>query len=139
MRDLMQEDWRDLIASFYFPKQSLVITDQRISLFLEQVDIQLNAAYQKLKVISNVLTKAILFIETNQDILENLISDLAAEQMFDAVAAIANHHLQIGTDKKNERMIAFASLTLGELITKQSLCDDASQAKAMLERAYQGY
>jgi len=59
-----------------------------------------------------------LFIEANQDILENLISDLAAEQMFDAVAAISNHHLEIGTDKKNERMIAFSSLTLGELITK---------------------
>jgi hypothetical protein len=87
-------------------------------LFLEQVDIQLNAAYQKPKVISNVLAKAILFIEANQDILENLISDLSAEQMFDAVAAIAKHHLQIGTDKNNERMIAFASLTLGELITK---------------------
>lgn len=44
MRDLMQEDWRDLIAAFYFPKQSQVITDQRISLFLEQIDIQLNAS-----------------------------------------------------------------------------------------------
>ena len=32
------------------------------------------------------------FIEHNQDILETLISDLAAEQMFEAVEAIAKHY-----------------------------------------------
>lgn len=42
MRELLQEDWRDLIAAFYFAKQSLVITDERICLFLEQIDTQLN-------------------------------------------------------------------------------------------------
>jgi len=54
-------------------------------LFLEQIDTQLNMQNQKPKVISIVLTKALLFIENNQDVFETLISDLLAEQMFDAV------------------------------------------------------
>lgn len=70
-----------------------------------------------------MLTKALLFIENNQDVFENLISDLSAEQMFDAVHAVAKNHLEIGIQKNNDRMIAFASLILGELITKHSLND----------------
>ena len=92
-------------------------------MFLEQIDTQLNMPDQKPKVISIVLTKAFLFIENNQDVFENLISDLSAEQMFDAVQAVAKNHLEIGILKNNDRMIAFASLILGELITKQSLND----------------
>ena len=38
MRELLQADWQDFIAAFYFAKQSLVITDQRIASFLEQID-----------------------------------------------------------------------------------------------------
>jgi len=38
----MQEDWRDFIAAFYFPKQSKVITDERIQGFLSQTDNYLN-------------------------------------------------------------------------------------------------
>lgn len=34
VRELMQEDWRDFIASFFFSKQSSVITDERIQNFL---------------------------------------------------------------------------------------------------------
>jgi len=38
----MQEDWRDFIAAFYFPKQSKVIIDERIQGFLSQIDNYLN-------------------------------------------------------------------------------------------------
>ena len=35
IRELMQEDWKDLIASFFFAKMHQVITDDRIRSFLE--------------------------------------------------------------------------------------------------------
>lgn len=38
VRELMQEDWRDLIASFYFLKQSQMVSDERIRFFLESTD-----------------------------------------------------------------------------------------------------
>jgi hypothetical protein len=42
VRELMQEDWRDFIAAFYFPKQSKVIINERIQGFLSQTDNYLN-------------------------------------------------------------------------------------------------
>lgn len=47
----------------------------------------------------------------------------------------------MGTDKKIDRMIAFASLVLGELIVKQSLSEDGAveRARSLLDRAYAVY
>jgi hypothetical protein len=79
----------------------------------------MNIEKQKARVIELVLAKAIRFIENNSNIIETLVSDLLAEKMFEAVKAICKHHLEIGNDKKNDRMVAFASLTLGELFAKE--------------------
>jgi hypothetical protein len=35
-KDLIQEDWRNLVASFYFPNRKEIITDERIRTFLDQ-------------------------------------------------------------------------------------------------------
>jgi hypothetical protein len=34
-KDLIQEDWRNFVVSFYFPKRKNVLTDERIKTFLE--------------------------------------------------------------------------------------------------------
>lgn len=67
-----------------------------------------------------VLAKAVRFIENNSEIVETLVSDLIQEKMFEAVEAICRHHLEIGTERQNSRMIAFANLTLGELFSQTS-------------------
>lgn len=34
-KDLIQEDWKNFVASFYFKKRNEIITDERIRAFLE--------------------------------------------------------------------------------------------------------
>lgn len=82
-----------------------------------------------------MLAKAVRFIENNSDIIETLVDDLMQEQMHDAVEAVCRHHLDIGTEKQNTRMVAFASLTLGELLSKEK----ASEARTYLQNAYDLY
>ena len=36
-KDLIQEDWRSFVASFYFPNRGQIINDERIKNFLEQI------------------------------------------------------------------------------------------------------
>ena len=55
------------------------------------------------------------------EILETLLDNLKDEEMFEAVISIAEETLQIGTSKENQRMQAFASMVLGELIAKDFL------------------
>ena len=55
------------------------------------------------------------------EILETLLDNLKDEEMFEAVISIAEETLQIGTTKENQRMQAFASMILGELIAKDFL------------------
>ena len=55
------------------------------------------------------------------EILETLLDNLKDEEMFEAVISIAEETLQIGTIKENQRMQAFASMVLGELIAKDFL------------------
>ena len=55
------------------------------------------------------------------EILETLLDNLKDEEMFEAVISIAEETLQIGTSKENQRMQAFASMILGELIAKDFL------------------
>ena len=55
------------------------------------------------------------------EVLETLLDNLKDEEMFEAVISIAEETLQIGTSKENQRMQAFASMILGELIAKDFL------------------
>ena len=60
--------------------------------------------------------------------------------MLSAVEAICKHHLEIGTDKKNTRMMAFANLTLGELFAKsESEITKNDEATFFLQRAFDLY
>lgn len=40
-KDLIQEDWRNLVASFYFPHRNQIITDERIKTFLDETAVEL--------------------------------------------------------------------------------------------------
>ena len=55
------------------------------------------------------------------EIVETLLDNLKDEEMFEAVISIAEETLQIGTIKEHQRMQAFASMILGELIAKDFL------------------
>ena len=38
VRDLIQEDWRDLVACFFFPKLSKCLTDPKIKHFIQKTN-----------------------------------------------------------------------------------------------------
>ena len=137
VRELMQEDWRDLIASFFFSKQSIVITDERIQNFLKQTDSYLNEPGQKSKTITMQVQKALRFIETNPDIIENLIQHLLDEKMLEAVEAISKHFLEIGQSKKNDRIMAFSNMILGEMAAQDlEKAEEVIKAQQYLNDAY---
>ena len=77
------------MASFYFPKRGQIITDERINTFLEHTAAELMQENQQPELIHLIVVKAVKFLETNIDILQDLIQNLKDEQMFDAVLAIA--------------------------------------------------
>lgn len=114
MWKLIQEDWRDFVAAFYFPSQSKIVTDERIEEFLEQSNSELLKG-TKPDVIILLVRKALNFFEQNMDIIETLISNLKDEQMFEAVLFIAKAQLQIGESRQNHRLQTFANLLIGEL------------------------
>lgn len=62
-RDLIQEDWRDFVTSFYFPKVCKAISDQRIKEFIERTNAELVEIGQQPHVIELLVTKAYRFIE----------------------------------------------------------------------------
>jgi hypothetical protein len=39
--DLIQEDWRDMVTTFYFPRLNKMITDPRLRRFLENTNREL--------------------------------------------------------------------------------------------------
>jgi hypothetical protein len=59
--------------------------------------------------------KALRFIETNPDVIEILIKDLLEEKMLEAAEAISKHFYEIGTERRNDRILAYSLMTLGEL------------------------
>lgn len=81
--------------------------------------------------------KALRFIETNTDIIEDLIQDLLAEKMLEAVEAISLHFLEIGKNKKNDRIMAFSNMTLGEMAAQElQEAEMAKKAQQYLNDAY---
>jgi hypothetical protein len=41
VRELVQEDWKDMVTTFYFPRQSKMLTDPRIRTFIENCNKEL--------------------------------------------------------------------------------------------------
>ena len=72
-KDLIQEDWRNLVASFYFPNRNKIITDERIKTFLDETAVELMQENSQTELIHLVVVKVVRFFETNIDILEDLI------------------------------------------------------------------
>ena len=75
----MREDWRDMVSTFYFPKMSKMIDDQRIRTFIENTNRELLEPDQELKQIKNIAQKAHRFLANNVWILEGLIETLQDE------------------------------------------------------------
>ena len=95
----MQEDWRDFVAAFYFPKQRKLLTDDKIREFVERTNSELCEDNQQPHVINLIVAKAIRFFENNLYIIENLLQTLKEENMFEAVLSIARHTLKIGRQR----------------------------------------
>ena len=96
MRDLIQEDWRDLVTSFFFPRISKCVVDQKVKDFIKQTNAELLEDKQEPHVISLLVEKAQRFFENNIQVLEVLLDNLKEEQMFEAVMHIAEEQLIIG-------------------------------------------
>jgi len=78
-RDLVQEDWRDLVSAFFFPKQKKAIQDRKIRDFIARTNQELTEEGQEIHVISLLVTKAVRFFENNIDVLESLLQQLKDE------------------------------------------------------------
>ena len=79
MRDLIQEDWRDMVTSFFFPKISKCVTDTKVKDFIMQTNAELLEDNQEPHVISLLVEKAQRFFENNIEILEILLDNLKEE------------------------------------------------------------
>ena len=79
MRDLIQEDWRDMVTSFFFPKISKCVTDRKVKDFIMQTNAELLEDNQEPHVISLLVEKAQRFFENNIEILEILLDNLKEE------------------------------------------------------------
>ena len=58
MRDLIQEDWRDLVTSFFFPRISKCVVDEKVRDFIKQTNSELLEENQETHVISLLVEKA---------------------------------------------------------------------------------
>ena len=76
---MIQEDWKDMVSTFYFPKMGKMITDQNIRTFIENTNKELLEDDQEAGQIKNVASKAHRFIMNNIWILEELIIQLKDE------------------------------------------------------------
>ena len=81
-------------------------------------------------------------MEANVDILEELVNNLKEEQMFDAVLFICNRMISIGKERRNDRMVAFSNLMIGELYiqefnTKKS--EELQLAKSHVLEAHEAF
>ena len=115
MRDLVQEDWRDFVASFFFPQMNKCITDPAIRNFIIDTNEQLFESGQEPYVIKLIVEKAQILFMNQLGIFETLLDNLKDEEMLEAVVSIAEEMLRIGQSKDNKRMQAYSNMILGEL------------------------
>lgn len=123
--DLIQEDWRDMVTTFYFPRLGKKITDPKLRAFIDNTNKELLEEGQEASQIKNIASKAHRFMMSNIWILETLIENLKDEQMFDAVDSIGSEIFELGNKMDNPRLQVFARLTLGEIASQEHLLDDA--------------
>ena len=77
--ELIQEDWKDMITAFYFPRLGKMITDPRLRTFIESTNQELFETGQEVAQIKNIAAKAHRFMMSNIWILEDLIGTLKDE------------------------------------------------------------
>lgn len=79
MADLVQEDWRDMVSTFFFPRLGKMITDQKIRQFVDNTNRELLEEGQEVAQIKNIVAKAHRFMLGNVWIFEELIGQLKDE------------------------------------------------------------
>lgn len=129
--ELIQEDWRDMVATFYFPRLSKMIKDSRVRQFIDNTNRELLEQGQEASQIKNIAAKAHRFILSNIWILEDLIETLKDEQMFEAVDSIGREIYELGVRMENPRLQCFAELTLGEIASQEHLEDPIRAQKGI--------
>ena len=77
--NLMKEDWRDMVTTFYFPRLAKMITDQRLRDFIENTNRELLEPDQEARQIKMIAEKAHRFLLANIWILEELLFTLQEE------------------------------------------------------------
>lgn len=122
--DLVQEDWRDMVSTFFFPRLGKMITDQKIRQFVDNTNRELLEEGQEVAQIKNIVAKAHRFMLGNVWIFEELIGQLKDEQMFEAVDSIGKEIFELGSRMENVRLQAFAQLTLGEIASQEHIEDE---------------
>lgn len=55
VKDLIQEDWRDMVGTFFFPRLGKMITDQRIRQFIDSSNRELLEEGQEVVQIRNIV------------------------------------------------------------------------------------
>ena len=96
VRELIQEDWRDFVTSFFFPSMYKAITDPRIVNIIQNTNSELLEQGQESHVISLLVWKMETFLQQNPDLIEELLENLRDEQMIEAVTEISNSLLLLG-------------------------------------------
>jgi hypothetical protein len=76
---LIQQDWQDMLTTFYFPRLSKMITDQRLRDFIDKTNRELLEEGQEAAQIKNIANKAHRFMMKNVWIMEELIMTLKDE------------------------------------------------------------
>lgn len=76
---LIKEDWKDMVTTFYFPRLSKMITEPRLREFIDHTNRELLEPSQEVSQIRKIAAKANLFLMNNIWILEDLIATLKDE------------------------------------------------------------
>ena len=63
MRDLIQEDWRDLVACFFFPYLNKCVTEPKIRDYVQKTNAELLLEGQESHVIKLLVEKAHIFLD----------------------------------------------------------------------------
>ena len=63
VKDLVQEDWRDFVTSFFFPSMYKAITDPRIVNIIQNTNSELLEQFQEPHVISLLVWKMETFLQ----------------------------------------------------------------------------
>ena len=77
--ELIKEDWKDMVSTFYFPRLGKMITDDRLRKFIQDTNMELLEPEQEARQIKNIASKANRFIMNNIWLLEDLIDTLKDE------------------------------------------------------------